>query len=113
MAVSKIGKLTPVSVDTFMAKLSATPTLKAEVIQEILRDGAHAFLKRVFDLDSRQEGEVDLMKNRDIEEIAQRSIITALVHGWPIKVIHEGHPKPNLWIRIEIHKGGGSITVGC
>ncbi len=112
MPVPKVGKLTPESVDALMRRIHETPSLRHDIIEELLRSGARKFLEQAFDLSRRQRNEVNLMKNRDFEEIVQRALLMALVHDGSINVVHEGHPRPNLWIRVSWN-GGVSVTVGC
>jgi hypothetical protein len=102
MTVRKLGNLDPETVDGTMRKIKEDPALRAEMITELLRVGARAFIEQTFDLDERQSREINVLENRDAEEIVQRALLMALVHDGSIKVVHEGHANPNLDLELSV-----------
>jgi hypothetical protein len=102
MAVRKIGGLSPESVDATMQKLKQDPALRDEMISELLRQGARAYIEQAFDLDERQSKEINLLKDRNAEEVVERALVLALVHNGSIKVVHKGHETANLDLDLEV-----------
>src|SRR5215831_19370263 len=107
-------ELNPRAFDKFVAATQQDPRQKTEVISNILHNGLAQVLEQSFTLTDRQKAEVDLLKRqRDIEDFVGRAFIMGLVHNAPLKLIHEGHPQPNLWMRFEVGPGGFSFSAGC
>jgi hypothetical protein len=106
-------KLDPESFDKFVATLRRNETIKLETIRNVSKRGLRQLLEETFELNARQKGELALLEARDIEEFAGRAFILGLVHDAPIKLTHEGHPEPNLWIVVRVTSKGLEVGAGC
>jgi hypothetical protein len=108
------AKLNPDTVAQFVGKLQQDPSLKGKAIAHIHRLGFRSFVNEHFSADDRQRGELDLLQDRDIEEIFGRAVIVSLERNSPIKIIHEGHSPPNLRMEIWYEKGkGAGVSIHC
>ena len=117
MAVQHLGKLDPGRVDAIMRRIREDPTLRDQVISELVRHGAREFIERSFDLDERQSREVGLLANRSAEDFVERALIMALANDGSVRVVHKGHPTPNLDVGVEVsvdeHGVHVEVTLTC
>jgi|688.fasta_scaffold1631985_1 hypothetical protein len=109
---SELPKLHPASFDKFVQSLQKDEKLKAKAIEEIHRYGFRAFIQQHFGLISRQKRELDTMKEPDVERVANDALITVLMRGGKIELIHEGHEPPNLAMEFYGTFKDGKIEVG-
>jgi AraC-like DNA-binding protein len=107
------ANLDPESFDQFVARIRRNETLKMETIRNVSKSGLRRLFEETFELTPRQKEEIALLEPKDMDELAGRAFILGLVHDASIKLFHEGHSEPNLWIRVRIDKNGFEISGGC
>ena len=104
--------LNPVNIQLLLKNAYKIPKLKTAIINEIGGLGLAGFIQKQFRLTPHQKNELNTIKDRDVENVFNKSIIAALSRNGKIELINEGHNPANLSVNFYARWGSKGPEVG-
>lgn len=95
------------------AALVRSPEERAAALAELHRQGFRRFVQRRFNLTPHQVDELDLVKDRDLDDVITRALAAVIQRGGKIELVQEGHDPANLRVEIYVRKGEVGIRFEC